>query len=197
MVTGTHTSTWFYCFGSLAAPRLSTPFPALSESHHPADGHPSPSHEVAHPLIRPSTPFGQTSTHRSRKPAPCPPALSLVRSLFLSSSVLPLVPSSPSFDHPRPDPPSPSSLQARTDTSNAPALSHRLSDTHARHCYRWDTSTYYTHTLVQCARARTRVHTDRHTHRYMHVHVRMRTVIRAPTSACTCTRLDVSIYDLS
>lgn len=86
VVTGTHTSTWFYCFGSLAAPRLSTPFPALSESHHPADGHPSPSHEVAHPLIRPSTPFGQTSTHRSRKPAPCSPALlslSLARSLPL------------------------------------------------------------------------------------------------------------------
>lgn len=34
-------------------------------------------------------------------------------------------------------------LQPRADTSNAPPLSHRLSDTHAR--YRWmDTDTYYT-----------------------------------------------------
>lgn len=157
VVTGTHTPTWFYCFGSLAAPRLSTPFPALPESHHPPDGHPSSSHGVAHPLIRPSTPFGQTSTHRSRKPTPLPPPSSLSRLRFLyplcpsfsyPPPVLPLVPSSPSFDHPRPDPPSPSSLQARTDTSNAPALSHRLSDTHARHRYRWDTSTYYTRTYT-------------------------------------------------
>lgn len=156
VVTGTHTPTWFYCFGSLAAPRLSTPFPALPETHHPPDSHPSSSHGVAHPLIRPSTPFGQTSTHRSRKPTLLPPPSSLSRLRFLHPlcpsfshpppPVLPLVPSSPSFDHPRPDPPSPSSLQARTDTSNAPALSHRLSDTHARHRYRWDTSTYYTRT---------------------------------------------------
>lgn len=159
VVTGTHTPTWFYCFGSLAAPRLSTPFPALPESHHPPErvGHPSSSHGVAHPLIRPSTPFGQTSTHRSRKPTPlprslplpCPPCL--VCALYILSIPLSLIP--------RPTarsilalvrPPStrptlaPSSLQARTDTSNAPALSHRLSDTHARHRYRWDTSTYYT-----------------------------------------------------
>lgn len=110
VVTGTHTSTWFYCFGSLAAPRLSTPFPALSESHHPADGHPSPSHEVAHPLIRPSTPFGQTSTHRSRKPAPCSPALSLSRSLSPSHPPsfrsFHLRPRSTTLDptHPRPRP---------------------------------------------------------------------------------------------
>jgi len=103
VVTGTHTSTWFYCFGSLAAPRLSTPFPALPESH-PPDSHPSSSHEVAHPLIRPSTPFGQTSTHRSRKPTPLflPSSLSCLRSLYH-----PLCPSfsyPPSFHsfHPRP-----------------------------------------------------------------------------------------------
>lgn len=116
VVTGTHTPTWFYCFGSLAAPRLSTPFPALPESHHPPDGHPSSSHGVAHPLIRPSTPFGQTSTHRSRKPT-LPSSLSRLRSLyplcwflFLSSPVPPLSfhprPRSTTLDptHPRPRP---------------------------------------------------------------------------------------------
>lgn len=95
VVTGTHTPTWFYCFGSLAAPRLSTPFPALPESHHPPGGHPSSSHGVAHPLIRPSTPFGQTSTHRSRKPTPLSPPSSLSRLRFL-------YPLCPSFSHPPP-----------------------------------------------------------------------------------------------
>lgn len=105
MVTGTHTPTWFYCFGSLAAPRLSTPFPALPESHHPPDGHPSSSHGVAHPLIRPSTPFGQTSTHRSRKPTPLPlpSSLSRLRSLYpLCPSFSHLPPPSYRSFHPRP-----------------------------------------------------------------------------------------------
>jgi len=90
VVTGTHTPTRFYCFGSLAAPRLSnSPFPSRTTAAtlsgtggvppSAPDDHPPPSsHGVARPLIRPSTPFGQTSTHRSRKPAPCPPALPLV-----------------------------------------------------------------------------------------------------------------------
>lgn len=96
MVTGTHTPAWFYCFGSLAAPRLSTPFPAVPGSHHPPDDHPTttlhPPMGVDHPLIRPSTPFGQTSTHRSRKPAPCslPTSLCLSRSLPTSLQLLPL-----------------------------------------------------------------------------------------------------------
>lgn len=101
VVTGTHTPTWFYCFGSLAAPRLSTPFPALPESHHPPNGHPSSSHGVAHPLIRPSTPFGQTSTHRSRKPTPLPLPSSRLRSLSSLSLFLSSPPSYRSF-HPRP-----------------------------------------------------------------------------------------------
>lgn len=140
---------------------------------------------VAHPLIRPSTPFDQTSTHRSRKPAPFSPALSvsfarslslfLCLSFFLPSSVLSLVLSSPSFDHPRPDPPS--SLQARTDTSNAPALSHRLSDTHARHRYRWDASTYYTHT---------------HTHTFIDTRTHVRVCVRA--NALVHARLQARVY---
>lgn len=66
----------------------------------PSDGHPSSSHGVAHPLIRPSTPFGQTSTHRSRKPTPLllPSFLSRSRSLYPSFSH---PPSYRSF-HPRP-----------------------------------------------------------------------------------------------
>jgi len=61
----------------------------------PPDGHPSSSHGVAHPLIRPSTPFGQTSTHRSRKPTPLPLPSFLSRLLFLC-------PLCPSFSHPPP-----------------------------------------------------------------------------------------------
>lgn len=156
---------------------------------------------VAHPLIRPSTPFGQTSTHRSRKPAPFSPvlsvsfarflSLSLSRSIFLRlsfflpSSVLSLVLSSPSFDHPRPDPPS--SLQARTDTSNAPALSHRLSDTHARHRYRWDASTYYIHTHTY-----THIYIYTRSSIYMDVRVCMRT--NALVHARLQARVHVCIY---
>lgn len=50
---------------------------------------------VDRPLIRPSTPFGQTSTHRSRKPAPCR-ALCLP-SLFVSFASYPSPPPLPLF----------------------------------------------------------------------------------------------------
>lgn len=117
---------------------------------------------VDRPLIRPSTPFGQTSIHRSRKPAPCRalclPSLFVSFASYLPPPTLPLFstcPCSCSLSS-RSSPPAPlplpshhrhlpprGYLQPRADTSNAPPLSHRLSDTHAR--YRWmDTDTYYT-----------------------------------------------------
>lgn len=207
MVTGTHTSTWFYCFGSLAAPRLSTPFPALSESHHPADGHPSPSHEVVHPLIRPSTPFGQTSTHRSRKPAPCSPALSLAlspshppsfRSFHLRPRSTTLDPTHP---HPRPF------KLARIPRMHQLFLIVCLTRTHATATAGIRARITHTDTLsltlslsLPCTHARSRAiqRTYTCTRRYIRTCTcRMRTLVRAPTSVCTCTRLDVSIYDLS
>lgn len=183
MVTGTHTPAWFYCFGSLAAPRLSTPFPAVPGSHHPPRRPPfvlpwgwttrlydlpSPLARLArtevvnlHPALCLGSLFVSFASSAST-PASFPGQLLRLHLLSLRLSVPRLVPPSLSSDQPASTDLPPASLQPHADTPNAPALSHRLSDTHARHRYRWmDTDTYPAHVYIYrvcvcvCVSART------------------------------------------
>ena len=180
VVTRTHTPAWFYCFGSLAAPRLSTPFPAVPGSHHPPRRPPfilpwgwttrlydlppllarlahtevvnlHPALCLASLCLSRSLPtsiqlllfhllflFPRSRSLSLSLPLPLLSlSLYLSLSVFLPRSTLALV--RPACFHRHLPPPSarvrlPST--SRADTSNAPALSHRLSDTHARHRYR-------------------------------------------------------------
>jgi len=154
------------------------------------------------------------------------PALPLCpRRLFLSSLACPPVPP-PLVRHPLPrsttlDPTARHPLahdpsSSRTDTSNAPALSHRLSDTHARHRCRWDTSTFYLHIhtrvhrraitrtptyLVRARERRARARAHTHTHTRSHTgHGRAclhATRVHARVLARACTRLDARVYTIS